>query len=266
MIKKNLPAASSKNEVATVDTSSMMLQDVINNVNGFENMGADDLSIPFISLLQSGSPQCKRKGGEYIEGAEEGMFFNTVTGEILGDEIYVIPCAYEKSYVEWRPRETGGGFVFKHSNPEILKETSLDDKHQNVLQNGNIIVTTAYHYCLRVRDDGTTEPAVISLTSTQLKKSRKWNSQQKALKIQTKNGPVTPPMWSHIYKVTSMHEENDKGSWYLWNFSDPKIIQEAGLYKMAKDFHNDVVQGSVKISVPLEEEKTETNYDDSNTF
>ena len=47
--------------------------------SGFEEATSDSYAVPFLQVLQSGSPQCKKSDGKYIKGAEEGMIFNTVT-------------------------------------------------------------------------------------------------------------------------------------------------------------------------------------------
>jgi hypothetical protein len=68
-------------------------------------------------------------------------------------------------------------------------------------------------------DDGIPEPALITMKSTQLKKSRKWNSMMMSTKLMGKNGPYTPPMYSHLYRLTTQAESNDKGKWYGWKSS-----------------------------------------------
>ena len=55
---------------------------------------------------------------------------------------------------------------------------------------------------------------LISMSSTQLKKARRWNSMMMGLKVPHPNGTmVTPASFSHSYKVSSVQEKNDKGSW-----------------------------------------------------
>lgn len=259
---KNTPAKGKKNlPVKREDVSALITQDA-GEQSGFDNMGADDLAIPFIVILQSGSPQCKKKGG--IKGAAEGLFFNTVTNEVLGEKIKIIPCAYERSYVEWILRENGGGFIGKHADVSILSMTKKDNMSRDIMANGHQIVTTAYHYCLLLKNNGTAEQVVIGLTSTQLKKSRKWNSQQMALQIVLKDGrKIRPPMYSHIYEATSTEENNDKGEWSGWVFGNSIIIKDSDLYTMAKMFNMEVGQGTVKTvtpqameDIPVAEEET----------
>ena len=45
------------------------------------------------------------------------------------------------------------------------------------------------------------------MKSTQLKKSRRWNSMMLNLKIQGSKGPFTPPSYSHIYKLKVVKEK-----------------------------------------------------------
>lgn len=241
---KNLPV---KHGDTAVNVTDQLVNDA-ERASGFENMGADDIAIPFIVILQALSPQVRGQGK--IKGAQEGYFFNTVTNEVLGDTIYVIPCAYEKAYVEWVPRNKGGGFVTKHSDSSILDQTTRDGDKNDVLTNGNHVVTTAYHYCLLVKENYDLEKVVISLTSTQLKKSRRWNSTMLSLKVNTKRGKITPPMYSHVYKISGVEEENDYGQWTGWHISEPKIIDDMEVYNEAKTFHNDVTKGAVRLAPP----------------
>lgn len=253
--KTSVPAkVKNTNALAKQSINSLMAQDSEVST-GFENMNADDLAIPFITLLQSNSPQVK-KGPQKIAGAEEGDIYNTVTQEVFKDTITVVPCAYQKSWVEWVPRNSGGGFVRQHPDSSILDscEHIVDENgRRDVLPNGNHIVVTAYHYCLLVKDNGDFDRAVISFTSTQLKKSRKWNTQMLNQKIEVKGKKVTPPMFSHTYTLAPVEESNDRGSWIGWEITNPKIIQDPDLYVMARKFHADVSAGEVKTAPPPEE-------------
>jgi len=40
---------------------------------GLNNLGMDDLAIPFLRILSDTSPQIKKRDPLYIEGAESGM-------------------------------------------------------------------------------------------------------------------------------------------------------------------------------------------------
>ena len=54
---------------------------------GLGQLGMDDLAIPFLRILSDTSPQIKKRDPQYIEGAESGMIYNTLTKEIYdGDK------------------------------------------------------------------------------------------------------------------------------------------------------------------------------------
>ena len=89
--------------------------------------------------------------------------------------------------------------------------------------------------------------ALISMKATQLKVSRKWNSMMMGLKMQGKNGMFTPPTYSHIYKLKTVQQSNDKGTWFGWDVSRVGPIEDAGIYKIAKDFGANVSKGEVNV-------------------
>lgn len=220
---------------------------------GLENIGINDIAIPFIMILQALSPQVKR-GEQKIDGAEEGDIFNTVTGEVSSgaEGIYVIPCAYKKAWVEWKPRESGGGFVHQFEDESILAQTTKDSKGRDMMPNGNIIVATAYHYVIVVNPvTGDYCEGVISMTSTQLKKSRKWNSLMTSMKMPKADGSkFTPPIFSQVYLMTTEPEQNEAGSWSGWHVEPYSQVPSMELYQVAKKFSQDVSKGLVKESTP----------------
>jgi|TARA_Y100000296_G_scaffold75841_1_gene95901 hypothetical protein len=216
---------------------------------GLEKMNARDLAIPFYVLLQKTSPQV-----EDIEVAKPGMIFNTVTNEIF-DSLKVIPCGYKRCLVEWVPRDKGGGYVGVHETNSELANRPRNDRGEIELDNGNILVETSYHFILA---GDRLETSVISMTSTQLKKSRRWNSLQFGLKVPSGNGEmVTPASFSHIYKLSSVAEKNDKGSWHGWNIEIAGPIKDTHVYQVAKTFAGTVRSGEVQVTPPAREEAKE---------
>ena len=76
---------------------------------GFENVDQESVALPILKLLQNGSAEAQRKHANYVEGADPGMFFNTVTRKLYDGEkgIQVIPCHYRLEYQEWADFGTG---------------------------------------------------------------------------------------------------------------------------------------------------------------
>jgi len=205
---------------------------------GFENVGSDDLGIPFIKIIQSTGDELDEDTAKFIDGAKAGMIFNSSSREILGgksEPIVVIPCSYNKAYNEWRPNDAGGGLVMVHRDPSILAQCERDDKNNDVLENGNHIVTTSYIGVLVIDGDGDATPAVISFTSTQLKKSKQWLSIMNGIRLENAKGEkFKPSMFSHKYHLSTIKEENAKGSWYGWKVENAGLVEDIKLIEEAK--------------------------------
>jgi len=216
---------------------------------GFENATADSFAIPFLAILQSGSPQVKKSHGAYIDGAQEGMLLNTVQNSTSDGEegILVIPCMYRQGFVEWVPRDQGGGFVQEY-DAASRPNTERNEDNRDVLPNGNELVDTRYHSVLLVNSDGTASPIVIAMTSTQVKKSKRWMSLMQDIRLPKKDGSgtYTPPMFSHVYRLKTVAEQKDDYSWYNWDVSKEYMIEDGALVAQAKKFHDAVKAGEVR--------------------
>lgn len=217
---------------------------------GFEDLTQQDVAIPFFVLLQKMSPQL-----DSVEGAKAGQVFNTVTEEVC-DELKVIPCAYKREFVEWTPREQGGGLVAQHSiDSEAVQKATRSADGRLISTAGNWLVETAYHFVLAITKNGL-ERGLVTMTSTQLKKNRRWNSLMSGIKLKDTNGnSYTPARYSHIYKLTSSQEKNDKGSWYGWNIELDSQVQTQDMYNAAKEFAESIQSGDVKTTAPVQEEE-----------
>ena len=227
-----------------VALTSMFEEDAL---SGFEGMNQDDFALPFLRLLTNTSPEV----GD-VEGAMPGMIYNTVTGDLYDGKkgIEVVPCAYVRQYIEWAPRGSGSGapVAMYPATSDVLSRTHREPgDNKDYLDNGNYIENTANHYVMVIRDDGTPEPALISMKSTQLKKSRKWNSMMQSVKVAGKNGLFTPPMYSQVYRLTTVAESNDKGKWFGWEVERIGPVEDASVYQAAKAFATSVNAGDVKV-------------------
>ena len=203
---------------------------------GLGTIGQEDLALPFLKILGQLSPEVNKRDGKYVEGAEPGMIFNSVSGELYDGVkgIDVIPCFYKLEYIEWKDRGEGPGapVAIYDSSSDIMSKTKPDANYKDRLPNGNYIEKTASHFVIVSGDSPST--ALISMKSTQLKISRKWNSMMSGIKMKGANGMFTPASFSHIYKLKTTQMSNDKGTWFGWEVSKVGPVTDKGLYDQAK--------------------------------
>ena len=245
-------------DLATKQSGALATLDFVSDSGmGLENIDKSDLALPFLKLLQSGSDETKKKHAKYVEGAEAGMFYNTVTKKLYSGEkgIEVIPVFYKMTYPEWAPFEKREGRpIHNDRGPGIMSQTTQNDRNKDMLANGNEIIKTANHFVIILGDRP--EKALMTMKSTQLKVSRSWNSlMEDQFENDPKTGKAVPaPMFSRVYKLNSV-ENSGSFTWHGYNINLVKKVDDAGVYQMAKDFHN---------SLKNSQAKSESNGQDSN--
>ena len=226
-----------KKKESSIALASMFEQD---GMGGMEQMSTDDFAMPFLRVLGQLSPETNKRDAKYVEGAEPGMIFNTVTKQAYDGEkgINVVPCFYKREYVEWQDRGEGTGApVAIHSvDSGIIKQATRGADYKDRLPSGNYLENTASYFVMT--ED--LQQALITMKSTQLKVSRSWNSMMNTIKLKGKNGLFTPASYSHVYNLSTVQQSNDKGTWFGWNVQKIGPVQDKGLYEAAKQFAGSV--------------------------
>ena len=222
---------------------------------GLETIEKTDLALPFLKLLQSGSDETKKKHAKYVEGAEAGMFYNTVTKKLYNGEkgIDVIPVFYKMTYPEWAPFEKREGRpVHNDRGPDIMGQTTQNEQNKDMLANGNQIIKTANYFVIINGDKP--EKALLTMKSTGLKTSRQWNSlMEDQFENDPKTGKAVPaPMFSRVYKLNSV-EQSGSFTWHTFNVNLLRKVDNASLYQMARDFHNSIKGGQQQAAAGQEE-------------
>ena len=249
------------NQVATKKEGALQTNLFEADANeGAQNISQEDLALPFLKILGQLSPEVNKRDGKYVEGAEPGKIINTVTNKLY-DTIEVIPVFYKRQYVEWADRgtSTGAPVMIHSADSDIISQTTRGKDYKDRLANGNYLENTANHYVIYLND--TPQQAMVSMKSTQLKISRKWNSMMMGIKMQGKNGLFTPPTYSHIYKLKTVQMSNDKGTWFGWDVEKVGPVGDKNIYDMAKSFATSVGKGEIIEKHGTEETiKSNSNY------
>lgn len=192
---------------------------------GMEDVKSTDLIIPRLSILQDLSPQVKKQKAEYIEGAEVGMIADVGLGQLFEDGVTFLPVKYMKQYLEWAPRDSNRGLVNIHSDPAVLDQCEKNDRGQWVLPNGNYVAETAQIFGFNVTADF--RQCFIPMTSTQLKKARKWMTTATEQRLTGKNGQqFRAPLYYRAYNLSTADESNAQGDWKGWVIEPAMTLAE----------------------------------------
>jgi len=249
-----------KNEVAVKEEAALpaVIDFGADSGSGFEEADATSYAIPFLRMLQVTSDQCKKTNPLYIKGAEEGDFFNTVTEKLYKGDVgvTVVPCHYAHKYNKWAPGR--GGFrgsispaEYNSCDKQVITVQNNDGttRQAEADSDGNLFTDTREHYVMIVNEDGTFEPALLALSGTQLKKSKKWMTLMQGIRIK---GQVAP-MFSQMYKLTPAAESNEKGSWAGLKVEHVGQVNSMELYQAAKSFREMVRSGEAQ-AAPVDDD------------
>lgn len=266
MTKKSVPAIKKDNLPATTEFEEFAGE-------GMENIGANDILIPRLGILQSLSPQLKKAKAEHIEGAEEGDIADLGTGDLFPDGVLFLPVYYRKDYLEWAPRSTGKGLIDIHSSPSILDQCTKGEKNEMVLPNGNLIVETAQFYGFNLSVDSPRK-CFIPMSSTQLKKARKLNTLTTGEKLARADGSkFTAPMWYRTYMLTTAEESNNDGEWAGWVINRGDSLPEVDeailggswqtMNQECKDFLDSIIKGEARMDTSSMDSEAKPNSTDA---
>jgi len=223
---------------------------------GYEETDRDSYAIPFIKILQKMSPEVDEESGQYVEGARPGMFYNSATGKLADGKtgIIIIPVHFRRRFLHWADREMGGGYKGDYSvtEAEQMKRGTIRGKSgRDEFGDGTYLADTREHYVMWVDDDDS-QLGVISMSSTQIKKSKKWLNQMDAVRLTNSKGiKYRPPSWARLWRATSVAEKNDQGSWYGWVLEPFAWEDNPARFQVCKQMHNAITSGELKREDPV---------------
>ena len=178
--------------------------------DGFQGATAADFAVPFLNIIQAGS----NKTMERVQGAVPGMLINSVTNQLYNgkDGVLFVPCARQHQFVEWIPRNKGGGIAARHepTSKVVMEAKARCEFGEYVTPNGNDLVETFYltGYLLSDVNDLTPDGViVIPFSSTKIKAYKSI--------MQTLNTfKGRPPLFANRLKVTVFSDQNKKGNFF----------------------------------------------------
>jgi len=240
----------SKTEMKQVNEAVPAFMQQGGEIEGFENADAETFAIPFLRVLQSGSPAVKKSDqAAYIKGAEEGMLIDTVSKQLFDGEdgVTIVVVKFDRKFVEWKE---GGGFVGEHAvNSDIALRATRDPNSSRLLvgDGSTYLEDTRYLYVV-AEHDGDFFPALITMKSTQIKKSKALMSLARNLCMKHKVN-----LFALKFTLTTVPESNDQNSWWGVKLSYDGIIADKALYDAVVDFR-ETLTSEVAVQADFQED------------
>jgi hypothetical protein len=187
------------------------------------------------------------KGDEkHISGLQVGEIFNTVTKEVYGDSVQVIPVWFSKNRIlfdkDWK---------IECSSPDGVKGGKIEpvcadceySKWGSGKDGVGFACTEFRNFAvLVVQEDGSSTLASVSFKGTSSGTAKTWLNMIDARKAKTKDGVVTQlPMYRGLYTLAPSAKENTKkrATFYVWSVNnagniDTSTVQGQALLAKAK--------------------------------
>lgn len=186
---------------------------------GMENVSREEQRVTYVKLLQSNSPEVEDGSSKQIPGARAGMFLNTSTGDLYPELVFV-PARRDRRYVEFTPRDLGGGFLGVHDPKdaaivELLKKQNRFGKLTTTTQwssdgkpmNGTEFIETCYLFGVFAPPGTRPFEAILNFKSTQITKYQTFINRYLGFEYRMGDRLVNPPIWAHRWLLRSGNEQ-----------------------------------------------------------
>lgn len=213
------------------------------DVRGTENITVQDIRPPSLRIAQAGSPQVKRSESEYIEGLQEGLFFDSVTREIYGEGPLQLVIVNQLGHrnIEFAADGSVLDFSVADNDPRTEFTMAMKDGAEIRVKPR---ATKFYDYLiLLLLPDGRQRMMTLSMKSTQLRKAKDLNTVLSAAKM---------PSFALQFELTSIPERKGSYSYYGWRFVPKGFVSEK-VYTLASEIYNRMASKTVVLDTEIDD-------------
>jgi hypothetical protein len=153
------------------------------------------------------TPQRKKDNPLYITGLEEGAMFNTVTADIYGEKVEVIPLIFSKSRIYFRDLKEGGGILcqsFNGIDGGTISPTCAACPNSHFGAKGEAPLCNVFMNFASLLT-GSKQLIAASFKSSGLKAARGW-----VTRLQMFNKPA----YTQVYEIKTIPAKNQKGDFF----------------------------------------------------
>lgn len=242
MATKTIEATQTGDKIAVRGDQSLAtipehLKQYIGDKSGSEGVGQDDIIIPRLGLAQAGmSAQLKKHHESFIPGLKEGDLFNTLTREVYGETVVVVPLMFNKQYIKFKSMKDGGGVVQMYASKADVPPAELE--FNPLVNEGKPLVTEFKNrVCLIIHQDRKPELVIVSFKSSGLKEARYWNSLITSTNL---------PAFARSYELKSTVKIDGDKSWNILKVSPLEFVPE-DFFNAAKAYFDQLQDKGFKV-------------------
>jgi hypothetical protein len=247
---------------------------------GYEGQTSKDLSLPWINVLQDGSPQVKDKESHYVSG----MLYNTVTHEGVEGKVgmVIIPVHKRRVFVEWVPRDNGGGWVAVHEVESDVVAKAIADSTafgKYSVKGNDLVETFELYFLILDPEDLESESAigfgVIAITSKKIKPFKDWTTALSLVNYRKFGIAKQPPIFANRVKLLTFTDKHKTFVYENVKFQPlnpdtaelPGIMtsllgKDTPLYNEAKNLREMIQKGMAKVDYSTQAQDTPTEEAD----
>jgi len=207
---------------------------VSTGTRGTEHLTREDITMPRLALAQQMSPQLQELDPKYVPDLKVGQLFNSLTGQNFGrgPVFFTIVRADKPRYVQFAPREEGGGVI----DPNV----PADDPRTRFRPDGKKPLATKFYDFIvamlpfneKTKGNPFENMIALSFKSTGLKVAKQLNTLMRMRNADSFTG---------LYELTAGQDKNTKGTFAVyqvknagWLSAEECAIAEA-MFESVKD-------------------------------
>jgi hypothetical protein len=193
---------------------------------------ASDKFLPLLTILQGLSPQCDQDSPQYMEGARAGVIWlkNFEPPLIDGkDGIIVQPAKLYVEWLEWIPRDRGGGMVGRYLTRPARAKCVDVARNKWIIGDNDLRETRVW--VVNLIWSGHPISFAIPCPSTLNTFAKQWNT---VIDQQFEASGTKSPAWRHLWKLVTRQRTNAQGKWYVFSFEHVQKVTSREMYEAGK--------------------------------
>jgi len=236
----------------------------VGHQKGMEDVENSDILLPRLGLCQALSPQKRKNDKAYIEGLAEGQLFNSVTQEIYGETLELVPLFFFRNRIKYFPIDEGGGVECMSANGidgGSICPVGCASCQYSAWGNGSTVaedtsnppLCTMYHnlMCFTLTSDPM--PIATSYKSTGLRLSKQFLANVRLTRL---------PMYAKKYKIQVVTMRDGNNEWYEKKLVPAGFVDQ-DLFKQMEQNFSALRAMNIKVDTTGEAADTDFPTDDA---